>query len=776
MTGNETKEPVPLEGCKPTPLASYLKALGVLRLISSDANHVSGKAADPCARGAWQDERFVLRTSMKRHELLEFFLHDYSPSPLIAPWNGGSGFYAKDNKEGIGPLSSSSIAKRFQPISSAIQGARRILDDQGVSQSPKNNEKVHFVSVLRAEASDETLHWIDAALSLSGDTLNYPQLLGTGGNDGRLDFTNNFMHRLVSKTKKHLGLFDASSGTPNDDARRLLTHALFGTSSQGLYAVPIGQFAPGSAGAPNGTTGYKGSASVNAWDFVLMLEGSVYFAGAATRRLAGSVRPGSSFPYTVRMVGAGWGGVEASDEHDARAEFWAPLWSRPARSCEVDALLTEGRVVLNGRSPRDGLEFARSVTNLGVSRGFFAFERYGFLMRSGRAFLAAPIGRRSVGPSPASSLVRDLDRNGWLERVRQTRGTDNGSTAARAAIKRFEDAVFELLDSSPSPRSVQSAIVGLGEVSRWLSISPKGRELIQTPPPPMTAQWTRSADDRSPEFRVAVALAGLGLQESNLTQPETVSTGAATVGTAEGANAMPMAIHFGPVSESGFAQRRIWAKDTTERNVVWGSGDLVANMLAVLDRRLVEARARGLDDKPLGAATGADLEDVLAFLSGDFDDGRCAALLAGLIWIRPASLRKVAIRPRPIPFAFAALKPLFSPDAVLCNLGVFDTGRLPIPPGILSRLRTGRRVNEAVRIGLNRARSSALASPFDPAGTGGRGSTRNQFSASVSARRLAAALLIPLRPAGLSTLINRAYPGAIAEHDTNTTEDAKNAA
>ena len=42
-----TYESVTFDGCVPTPLASYLKALGILRLISSDANHVSGRAADP---------------------------------------------------------------------------------------------------------------------------------------------------------------------------------------------------------------------------------------------------------------------------------------------------------------------------------------------------------------------------------------------------------------------------------------------------------------------------------------------------------------------------------------------------------------------------------------------------------------------------------------------------------------------------------------------------------------------------------------------------------
>ena len=58
-------EPLALRGCAPTPLASYLKALGVLRLVSSPANHVSGAAADPHARGWWENECFHLRTDAR---------------------------------------------------------------------------------------------------------------------------------------------------------------------------------------------------------------------------------------------------------------------------------------------------------------------------------------------------------------------------------------------------------------------------------------------------------------------------------------------------------------------------------------------------------------------------------------------------------------------------------------------------------------------------------------------------------------------------------------
>ena len=54
-----------LDGCSPVPLASYLKALGVFRLVAEQA--------DPQARGFWRDERFVLRTFLAQDELVRFF-------------------------------------------------------------------------------------------------------------------------------------------------------------------------------------------------------------------------------------------------------------------------------------------------------------------------------------------------------------------------------------------------------------------------------------------------------------------------------------------------------------------------------------------------------------------------------------------------------------------------------------------------------------------------------------------------------------------------------
>ena len=86
-----------LVGCAPTPLAHYLKALALLRLVAEQK--------DASARGFWKDDVFHLATALDWEQLARFFLDEYAPTLLVAPWNGGSGFYPKDNKSGFEPMS-----------------------------------------------------------------------------------------------------------------------------------------------------------------------------------------------------------------------------------------------------------------------------------------------------------------------------------------------------------------------------------------------------------------------------------------------------------------------------------------------------------------------------------------------------------------------------------------------------------------------------------------------------------------------------------------------
>ena len=332
-------------------------------------------------------------------------------------------------------------------------------------------------------------------------------------------------------------------------------------------------------------------------------------------------------------------------------------------------------------------------------------------------------------------------------------------------------------------------LIALGEFVRWMVTNRNAREGLR-PPPVLSSEWVHAADDGSSEFRVATALAGLGLAGHGAGGAMSVATGGAddTAGAQQSPKALPMASHFAPIDADGYVsdRPRSWSTSTITPNVVWGTGNLVTNMIAVLDRRLVEATIRSLPDKPFAGAAHARLADVAAFLSGDFDDSRCAALLAGLIWVRSAHPRMNTIAPAtPVPFACAALKPIFTPDETLRRIrALAETARLPVPPELVPQLRAGgnhrdgRASDAAVRIALARARGSGIPSPFDPARSGGRPGVaeRSRYGAGIPADRLAAALLIPIGDHALKILVNRAYPGAIAEPNTEPMEATTDAA
>lgn len=726
---------IALSGCTPTPLANYLKALGVLRLVASPSNNVTGEAADLEVRGFWESERFHLRTRLNIDMLMRFFLENYAPSPIIAPWNGGSGFYPGDNKNGIEPLARTGVAPRFVSLSSAIQIASGAIERQGFTSRPETASKPDFIATLRRCLSDAALNWLDAVLALSGSRLNFPPLLGTGGNDGRLDFTNNFMCRLVSELPP-AGLFDVVTGNPTADTEKFLHASLLADGSLGLHTVAVGQFSPGSAGGPNATTGYEGVSRVNPWDFVLALEGAVMFAGAATRRHQGSQEGGASFPFTVRPTGAGWGGVANSDEGGTRAEFWAPMWGQPARYNELTGLLKEGRAVLRKKTARDGLDFARAAASLGVSRGISGFQRYGFVMRAGKAYLATPLGLRNVEErtSDAAELINDLDVNNWLGRVRRLAREKNSPARARILVKQLEDALFTMTGAQVAPCSIQDALKAIGDLVGWMTISREALEKGLSPPPRLSDNWVRKADDETAEYRIAAALSSLGWEERANRETDT---------------RVAMAAHFASVNlPSMYKDHRQWDFQDNKALVVWGAGRFETNLAAVLERRLIEQSVRKLEDKPLNASAPAHLNDIAAFLELGFDGARCARLLSGLVWAQPARLQCVKRRSI-VPFAYAALKPVVTSNRMLVEEKLVPpNSQIPTPPGMITRLRNGD-VSVAVRSALARMRASGIASPFDSATIAHAGTTGD---------RLTAALLIPLNSYGLKTLMERAYP------------------
>ena len=765
-----------LDGCSPVPVASYLKALGVLRLLSLRTNSVTGQAADENVRGWWEGIRFHLRTSLSQKDILEFFLHKYSPSPIIAPWNGGGGFY--NEKDGIKNLESVEVHSRFKAYKDSINIARDILRELDLREKPGKEDKIRLVEKLRGRLPMSALPWLDASLVLSGETLKFPPILGTGGNDGNLEFSENLMRCLFSEKSK-VGLFQASSGAPRTYNALLLKNSLFNSPALHLVKAKVGQFSPGEAGGPNAGTGFEGESAINSWDYVFMLEGAATFASIASRRHQSNVQKGASFPFTVDVSSAGWGGIECIDEVEARAEFWAPLWSRPARFTEIKALFGEGRAVTQGQTARDGLDFARAISTLGISRGFSEFQRYGYFKRAGKNHYAVALGRRCAKPSWSASLVSEMDRNGWLSKVRKFARESTQAKSIRHSAKNLEEAIFELLVPDPSHSEVSRVMIAIGQLGLRLSTA-KGKSL-PNPPPLLSSQWAHKADDGSPEFRIAAALAGLGIR------PRDTNVGAGNQKCIPKTweCAPPMAAHLTRLTNpqgSGaefetetffrgqyLQKSRRWAECDHSPTAVWKHGGLVSNMIAVLERRLIEVPIRGLSDKPFSSACLAQLDDVAAFLGDEFNDEHCNKLLSGLVWVQPSKLppRDSQLR---VPLAYAALKPIFTTNQMLIRLEVIPPeASLPVPTGLVAQLRVGghsldgRVTNRAVLTAFERARSSGMPSSFDPiqSGAGRQAHTYGRFGVGVRPDRLAASLLIPIFDRGMKSLLRQAYPEAI---------------
>ena len=283
------------------------------------------------------------------------------------------------------------------------------------SEKPKDEKKEILPVRCRGMLPDAAVPWLDTCFVLTEHGPSFFPLLGTGGNDGRLDFTNNFMQRLAD-------VISFEGGEPPDGSERWLASSLFADSLVPLRKTAIGQFNPGGIGGANGTQGgFEADSRVNPWDFVLMIEGAMLLAGSVARRLgAARATLRAVFPFTVKSVAVGYGSAAASEDtvDGSRDELWLPLWDQPVTLREVTHLFAEGRAEFGRRQATNAVEFALAVSLLGVGRGISAFTRYGFLKRNGLAFLATPLGRMPVNSRPDARLFDDPSFVKWLDKLR----------------------------------------------------------------------------------------------------------------------------------------------------------------------------------------------------------------------------------------------------------------------------------------------------------------------------------------------------------------------
>lgn len=733
-----------LAGCNPTPLASYLKALGILRLLVTQA--------DSKARGRWRNNQFHIETDLSKEQVSEHFLHKYMPTPIISPWNGRAGFLegdqAKDSKR-MGAVIIRDVLNsngaRFNEYRSVLQtieqspvvialnkiraDVKRLEGlkkkgqpyDPGQLSNAKTKEKLikdQLVTALRAELNDSFLPWLDACMALTEDGAIMAPLLGSGGNEGSMDFSVNHLITLAR-------LIDLDTDAPAKAAHAAIHDALFGTPSIVEFRSNPGFLSPVGAGGVNMSAGFTALSNENPWNAVLMLEGAVFFASTATRRLQSNARAGLSFPFVVESIRAGHGGIAAQES--ARPELWLPLWEQPLSLREVESLFADGRATLGRRQARNSLDMARSISQLGVDRGVYAFIRYGFFERRGQGYyVSAPLEIFRVRRNRKVDLLQDLEKDNWLAQFQGLAKRKNPPRRLVILLRALEDLAFELSAATENACIlIQRMLSVLGAIQLYLARSPSARESCR-PAPSLNSNWFAFADDGSDEFAIAAGLAGLHARKSTKDRVQ---------------YPLPMRIHLAP--EDG-ARRPAWLDGDSHLHV-WGPGRLEANLAAAVRQRLLAARKLEVDDKPFHFSRTCSLAAVARWLAADLDTARIAALVPGLALIRLPSggMRREEID-LPLPAVYRLLKPFFCTDAQLEQAGVIsaDTS-LPLPGDLLRRL-VANDLAGATAIAERRLRAAGLSFKGP-----------RIVAPDIDGLRLLAALLVPVAGSELRRILPR---------------------
>lgn len=604
-----------LPGCRSESLLGYLKALGVLRLI--------GLQADQSARGSWDGAAFELHSILSEDAIARFFLESYAPTPILNPWNSGAGFDGKNDAaaETLRRVAQT-IAARWQPYRSALASISERYIDSGLrtqkyrldAKEAKERDKQGFIRDLRAHCQESMLPWLDAAILLTPDDVGFPYLFGSGGNDGRLDFSVNFAARAL----------DACGDQPVAQTRQLLFDALYDTAQGKLMQnVAIGQFSPRHAGGANATNGFDAVSLVNPWDYVLMLEGALLFAGSIGRRTDRA--PGRPlFPFALRSITGGYGSATINEQ--TRGELWLPVWEGRASLASIANLLRNGRIDMPDaggrsvvRSAALASEAVTAVVTRGVSLGIRRLERTVFAQRNGLAFAATSVGSVRVGERFDQGLALiSRDAASWIERVRRLK---NLGANARDAMEEFYGGLFAFPNLSSDrrlrARARQDLLVALANVDRALARA-RNPELPKMPR--LQPGVVASLDDETAEHRTALAIASLaaGVRRRN-----------------------------GPVIDREAEELRC-------------AGDNAAEMVG----DLLERRMR-LDNKDPGAgwlraSCSVSAGDAATFLTASFERNRFIRLLRAYWHIQLAPANQGAIPyDETIPAAYAVLKVVF---------------------------------------------------------------------------------------------------------------------
>lgn len=642
MAGSAKKDRHVLDGCAPAPFSSYLKALGAFRVIA--------RQKDGDVRGCWIRERFVLETSLTREDMVGFLLGEYVPSPVVGPWSYNKyrktlislGFltesprfdkYWNRRKPPLQQVQQVTESPRLVPYRDTVDAIERTVREYCAIRGIKPDEvdevdksikdkatKPLFLRMCRNTLPDAAVSWLDTVFVLAGDGVRFAPVLGTGGNDGNFDVPENFAKSLASML---------AGGA--DRSRSLLESALFGAATR-LVPGPTFGHNPDGTGGPNFGMGFDGKSLSNPWEYILMVEGSILFAGSIARRQSTNTDK-AIFPFTTNAANVGY--ATASEGEDGHGEIWLPVWSAPASYREIRHVFNEGRVQLNGRQAKTGVEFARAIASYGTERGISEFQQFCILKRNGKNHLTTNAGRMAVSNEPATHLISEIDP--WYNQVVQQSKKKRAPAALRRLVQNMDRAILQFCKYQKKPHMLDMLIC-IGRMSRYASDHDNVRLLDG-----LSDEWLTRSYDGTAEFRLAASVASIRPSKRV---------------AAVRANLENVA----PDKHGRWVRQR-------SVSCVWNElDDLPCNMAGVLQRRGIDAMINSEDTIPVRATIPARTDDIAAFLEGDLDTAKIGLLIPPLSLVRMGGgaypwRDAPGGDDTPLPEAYTVIKMLYPPDA-----------------------------------------------------------------------------------------------------------------
>ena len=592
-----------LDGCAPTPLGHYLKALGILRLVAEQVDHE--------ARGWWDGDHFCLATRLSCEELEKFFVCDYQPTPIFNPWGGRSGYYdgssEKGARESLEQIEQSSN-EQLNPFRRTIKVIRQVITDMTPEMKPSESNKKELVSALRLIIRGKSSLWLDTVVALigTGDEMSWkqPPIFGTGGNERSGGYPSSYMSAIVESVVKAKW-------------NHAIPYTLFGKTVPKCYwDQSMGQFAPGSISTP--------------WDMLLAFEGACMLRSSIGGKTSTNSKRWMSSPFYVASRSFGYASHSRLDEKflkngresPGRGEQWLPIWTKPSQYMEVQQIFTEGRAATKAGRATDGWTMAKAVSGFGISRGIIQFMRYGYQQRNNQAtHFAIQLGRFCTSEIKLKTRTNtlcldDLDNYNWLSSLHNKYHPIDDKKAKNVpyrmiiAYSHLMEALFSVVNNDATDQMYQRILSCLSDIEAIMRQS-TGHEV--QPIPPLRPEWVAASNDETREFRLALAFA--------LQAQEFFPYGSRSP-------IDPIRRHWLPLDHK---QQRFATSgnglDIQPEVVMHGRRGL-DDAIALVQRRLVEASQRGERHLPLQAAShaSASISDLAALLTGDVDLDRTLTL------------------------------------------------------------------------------------------------------------------------------------------------------